>query len=99
MVLAILIVPLEVFRHHLLQHEVRHHEDPGAVDQPELHLDEEGPLLRPALAVDVEGGDGGDNAHDHRERNVDPEQFVLDRGRLQPRRLTLLADHLNQSFQ
>ena len=63
----------EVFGHHLLQHEVRHHEDPGAVDQPELYLDEEGPLLWPSLAVDVEGREGGDNAHDPRECNVDPE--------------------------
>ena len=70
--LPIILVCCLVYRHPLLKKKVRHHEDPDTVDQPKLYPDEEWPLIRLSLAVDVKGRYRGDDAHDDCEHDVDP---------------------------
>ena len=47
-----------------LEYKIGHHEYPDAMHEPELYLDESGPLVRLAPAVNVVSGDKGDDTHD-----------------------------------
>ena len=51
-------------RHSELEYKIGHHEYPDAMDEPELNLDETGPLVGFTPAIDVVSGDKGDYAHD-----------------------------------
>ena len=65
-------------RHSELEYKIGHHEYPDAMDEPELNLDETGPLVGFTPAIYVVSGDKRDDAHADCEWDVDPKWDRLD---------------------